>query len=145
MRRVRRTALIVGALALFVAGCGGGDDEKSVSKADYLKQGNAICKKGNDAIDAAAQKLGESPTQAQIEAFATGTLIPSVSNQLKELRALDTPEGDADTLSALYDDADAALAKIKADPALVAAKSDPFADVNQRATQYGLTECGNSD
>jgi hypothetical protein len=146
MRRYGRVAaLLIALVSLFAAGCGGGDDDKALSKAEYLKQGNAICKKGNDAIDAAGQALGESPTKAQITAFATDTLIPSVSTQIKDLRALDPPEEDADTLTALYDDAEAALEKIKANPETVASENDPFADVNKRATAYGLTECGDSD
>jgi hypothetical protein len=145
MSRSGRAALALGAITLLMAGCGSSDDnDKALSKSDYLSQGNAICKKGNDTINAAGQKLGESATKAQQTAFVTDTIVPAVETELKDLRALNAPEADADKLSSLYDQADAALDKIKATPALALA-GDPFAAVNAKATAYGLTECGSSD
>jgi hypothetical protein len=146
MTRARATLATGAVLLIGAAGCGGGDDDKSLSRAEYLKQGNAICKKGNAEIDAAGRKVanGGRPTPAQIKAFATGTLIPNVEAQIKDLRALKAPKEDADKFSALYDEADAALERIKGNPALVAADgpADPFFAVNKKASAYGLTECG---
>src|SRR5204863_6178801 len=48
-------------LVLVAAGCGSSSKSTSttpaISKAEFLKKGNAICKKGNDQINKAAQKV----------------------------------------------------------------------------------------
>ena len=145
MTRTRLAALALGTVAaLTAAGCGGGDDDKGLSKDEYLKQGNAICAKGNAKINAGIEQLGQTANTARIRGFTLTVLVPTVEGELKDLRALEAPEDDADTLTALYDDADAALQKIKANPGLAQAQGadDPFAAVNKRATAYGLTECG---
>jgi hypothetical protein len=137
-------ALPFAAAALVLVGCGG-DDDNGLSKSEYIKQGNAICTKGNAVIDKAArQQFQAQPTPAQFAAFAKSTLIPTISGEIDDLKALKAPKDDADELSQLYDDAEAALDKIKANPALAGAEgaNDPFADVNKRATAYGLTVCG---
>ena len=135
-------ALIVGLVA--VAGCGGGDDE--LTKAEFLKQGNAICAKGNKEINQAANKVFTSkqePSQAQLNKFAENTLIPSVQGQVDDLRDLNPPSELDDQVSSLLDDAEAALDKGKADPSILTSdKQDPFKDVNQTAEKLGLKACG---
>src|SRR5204862_8152668 len=73
-------------LVLVAAGCGSSSKSTSttpaISKAEFLKKGNAICKKGNDQINKAAQKVfpnrKNKPSKAQLNTFATGTIIHSV-------------------------------------------------------------------
>jgi hypothetical protein len=56
-------ALTCGVLAvsLFAIGCGGGDDTTettaSLTKAQFVKQGNAICENGNREIDASFEEF----------------------------------------------------------------------------------------
>jgi hypothetical protein len=132
------------ALAATVAiGCGSSDDE--LTKAEFLKQGNAICAKGNKEIDAAANKTfekGKEPSKAQITKFAEDTLIPSVEEQINGLRDIDPPSADEDQVNKILDEAESALDQTKDDPSLFAANQDPFKKANQLANQYGLTECG---
>jgi hypothetical protein len=138
------------AVGLVFAGCGSSDNDKSSStpaptKAEFVSKGNAICKKGNQEIAQGANKTFSAdrpPTQAQLKAFATGTLIPSVQSQISALRALGTPEGDEAKVKAMLTSAQAALARVKQDPSLVAnEKNDPFAGTNKLLAAYGLTEC----
>ena len=134
-------ALLTG--ALFIAGCGGGDD--ALTKSEFLKQGNAICKKGNQDIDKAANQTfekGQEPTKAQVTKFAEDTLIPSVDEQISGLRDLNPPSADEDKVNAILDEAESSLDKVKADPSLFASNQDPFKKANQMANAYGLTECG---
>ena len=136
----------IGACAVAVTvviGCGGGDDE--LTKSEFLKQGNAICAKGNKEIDAAVNKLfpgKQQPTKAEITKFAEDTLIPSVEGQVSDLRDLNPPSADEDQVNAILDEADSAVEKTKADPSLIATNKDPFAKANQMANAYGLKECG---
>jgi hypothetical protein len=143
---VKRLFLMVAcALAATAAiGCGGSDDD-SLTKAEFLKQGNAICAKGNKEIDKAANKTfekGQQPTKAQITKFAEDTLIPSVEEQIDGLRDLSPPSADEDKVNAILDEAESALDETKDDPSIFAANKDPFKKANQLANQYGLTECG---
>jgi hypothetical protein len=150
-----KTGAIAAALVLIaavaVAGCGGGDDSSSstttaLSKEEFLKQGNQICADGNKTIDAASQDVfsGGKPSQSDIEAFVTDTLLPTVQTEVDGIRALGAPEGDEDQVTAIVDSAQQAIDDSKADPSLIATNSsnDPFADTNKLANAYGLTECG---
>jgi hypothetical protein len=143
---------------LIGAGCGGGDDTTTASgasgatgaqgaaltKTEFVAQANAICAKGNKAIDQAAkQTFGNSrPSGSQLNQFATETLIPNVQDQIDEVKALPPPSGDEAQVSEILTAAQGALDKIKADPALLTGSGpSPFASANKLAKEYGLTEC----
>ena len=138
------------AIALVAAGCGDSDDDTttaSITKAEFLKQGNAICKAGNDEIDSEFEKFAEEnnlsedeePTQAQFEEAAEDFLLPSVSRQVEEVRALGVPEGEEDAVNAFLDSAEAEVEAIEADPSLL--EGDAFEDVNKEADAIGLSAC----
>ncbi len=148
---MHRTHLITGLLAAAVlataAGCG--DDDKkpaALSKRAYVKQANAICGASSKKLDADVGRrlAGGEPTPAQLKTVVDDIVLPSIRQELKQLRALPAPTGDEETVEAIYDASDAALSKVKADPSTVVDESanGPFADANQKATAYGLTVCG---
>ena len=136
------------AAGLLIAGCGGGGDDKALTKEEFLKQGNAICTKGNDKINAAgkAQFGNQPPSKADIEKFAKETVVPTVEDELKQLHALKPPKADEATVNDILDAADKGLEKAKADPASLAKDNsdptNPFAEANKKANAYGLTACG---
>ena len=133
--------LSVGLVAL---GCGGGEDH--LTKAEFLQQGNAVCKKGNDQIDKAGKQLfgnKKKPSKADLNKFANDTLIPVVQTEIDGIGDLNPPSADEDQVNAIVDEAEAALDKGKADTTLLTSnKSDPFKKANKLANDYGLTECG---
>jgi hypothetical protein len=141
------------ALVLVVAGCGSSSSSKSnsttpaLTKAEFLKKGNAICKKGTQQINQAANKAFPKskgkPSEAQMTKFATDTIIPSVQTQISGVKALGAPKGDEAKVKAIVTTAQAALDKGKRDPAiLVSNKSHPFAKSNKLTKAYGLKACG---
>jgi len=151
----RRTALFVAILmvGLAAAGCGSSSNSSTsttaaLTKPQFLKQGNAICEKGNQQINAAAQKLfgkNKQPSKADATKFATDTLIPSVQSSIDGLKALGAPKGDEAKVNAIITSAQAALDKFKKDPALVASnKAHPFKQSNKLARDYGLKVCGSA-
>jgi hypothetical protein len=138
--------LIVG---LVLVACGSSNDNSTttaLSKAAFLKQGNAICKKGNQQINQAAHKQfpkGSKPTKADFTKFTTDTAIPNVQTQIDGIKALGAPTGDEAKVNAITAAAQAGLDKTKKDPSLFTSnKGDPFAQANKLATAYGLTVCG---
>jgi hypothetical protein len=162
---VRKRLLVAVALALaagsIAAGCGGGDDttvsgpsgatgaQGALTKDAFLAKGNAICKKGNQALNQAGQEFfnslglskGQKPSSEQIQQFATDTVVPKVQAQIDGIEALPAPSGDESQVQAIVDTAQQDLDKIKQDPSLLEGNNDPFADANQLAKQYGLNEC----
>jgi hypothetical protein len=146
------SAVVAVAIALVGVGCGddsssSGDSSSSASitKEEFVTQANAICAEGNKEIDAGAQETFSAgkPSEADIEKFATETLIPSVEQQVADIRALGAPEGDEDQVNAILDAADQGLEEAKSDPSVVAdEKADPFAEANKLANDYGISECG---
>ena len=148
-----RTLAILAALAalVVVAGCGGGDDSSSSSttaaaaltKDEFITQADQICSDGDAAIQAAQPDFGASgPSEDDINAFVTDTLVPNLQSQHDAIAALGVPTGDEDTISSLLDQLQSAIDGIKADPSSVASGQDTFADVNKAAADYGLKKCG---
>jgi hypothetical protein len=133
---------------MLLAGCGGDDDssstEATLSKAAYLKQGNAICKQTNDELDAAVSKEfgNQQPSQQQIEQFATETVVPTIDDEISQLRALPAPSGDEETVNAIYDAAQEGIDSVKDDPSVLAQDNPAaFKKADQLARDYGLATC----
>lgn len=141
MRRSMGVALAVAALGGSVlTGCGG---DKPLSKAEFIKQGNAICAKGAKKIETAAKKAFSTksqPTKQQIADFAEDEAFPAVETELFDLRDLTPPKGDKDKVEKLLDTAEAALKKAKDDPSTITAR-DPFDETNKLFSDYGLKTC----
>ena len=127
----RLIALVVAlvAVALLAAGCGSSDDSTtdsttSLTKAEFLKQGNAICAAGNKEIEEAFEELSfdekKGPSTAELEEITEDTLAPSVSKQIDELRELGAPSGDEETVNTILDNAEAAVEEIEEDPGSIA-------------------------
>jgi hypothetical protein len=141
-------SIAVGAtlIAAVAAGCGSSGSNSTstaaLSKASYVVKANAICKAGQLKQNAAQQALGKNPSQAQLTAFATSTVIPNIQTQIDQVKALGAPSGDEATVSNFLGLAQADLNKLKSDPTILfASKSDPFADFAKVAHPYGLTAC----
>lgn len=142
--------LILGACALlvtglFAAGCGGDDDE--LTKAEFVQQANAICKKGDAQINAAAEKAfseSQRPSNAQVEEFATDTAIPSIQGQVDDIGELEPPAEDEEQITAFLDSAQEELDKSKEDTAYLISDAS-FKETNRLGAAYGLDECADDD
>lgn len=146
------------AIALIVAGCGSDssttDSTATLTKAEYLKQGNAICAAGNKEINAGFEKFFEEnefskknqPTQADFQEAAEEVVIPSVRKQIDELEELEAPEGEEEKYEALFENAEAQLEKGEEDPSLLTDENnDLFAGVNKEAKALGLGSCAEEE
>ena len=96
------------AAGLIVAGCGSDSSSSTTSttaltKSEFLAQGNAICAKGNKAINQAAQETfnKQQPSASQLNQFATQTLIPNIQQQIDGIKALPAPSGDEAQVTAI--------------------------------------------
>jgi hypothetical protein len=147
----RLIAMLAGvvAIAVIVAGCGSSSDN-SLTKAEYVKQGDAICKKGNTEIETDVKayakqhniSLKSKPTEAQLAELSENVVIPGVRNQLEGLRDLSPPSGDEGAANELLDALGEGLEKGEEDPAVFVSSGDPLAKANKMAKELGFKECG---
>jgi hypothetical protein len=157
-RLTKLLALVAIAAALAAAGCGDDDDEdatggatgatgvsgSTLTEAEFLDQANEICAAGNELIDEQATDAFGSgtgaPTEDELDQFVNEIMVPSIEEQIDDIRALGVPEELAADVNPFLEDAEAALADAQADPGSLL-DEDPFREINQEAKQIGLREC----
>ncbi|QXC61809.1 hypothetical protein KSP35_02940 [Aquihabitans sp. G128] len=142
MRNHRLLALaLAAALTLSATACGS-SDSKAISKADFTKQADAICKKGDAEIDKLSDGV-DGTDQKALEAFYVKAATASLE-QISKVRDLGFPKGDEDRLDKDLSASEAAFEKVKADPSKteeLAADKDIKA-ASEDLKKYGLKECG---
>lgn len=144
-------------LAVVVAGCGSSSEDSSstsstasLSKAEFLKQGNAICKEGNESINAEFEEFSkennlsesEEPPKAVQEEAIEQILIPSINGQIEDIRALGTPEGDEGELEEVFTAEEEVVEEAEAEPTSLFETTTAQKEANKLAREYGLTVCG---
>lgn len=142
-------ALVLAALALFAAGCGGSDEE-SLSKAEFIKQGDTVCKKiiassFKDGLAYARKnqaKLSRLDPEVARGQVLTAGAVPAVQQGLEELEALGKPEKGGEEVDAFLSETKKALAKMEKEPESSEANSgNAFNPVNRAARAYGFKYC----
>lgn len=141
------------ALAALVAGCGGGDDTTdsetvTLTKTEFIKQGDAICKEANEDNEAEAEEYAEEngftlekASKDQIEEAVAAVLVPSLEKQADELKALGAPEGDEDEVEAIIVALEDATGEIEDDPSSIFTGKS-LDKPNKLAGAYGFKVCG---
>jgi hypothetical protein len=148
------TTLVVAVIAavLLVAGCGGGSDSGSsanpISKEEFIAKADAICKKGVKRMQSgifAAIKVPQNLTKVssrEQEKIVTTVMVPSVSREAKELRALGVPDGDEEKVDAIITTLEEGVETAERDPQAVTKSSDVLFGISSRiAGEYGLKAC----
>jgi hypothetical protein len=151
------------ALGLLVAGCGSSDDSTtgstdggetstaSITKPELIKQGDAICTAGNEAIEEEADEFAEengidteNPTTEQQEEVVAEVIAPAVAAQAEEIDALGAPSGDEEEIAAIVSGVEKAAEEVEDDPSLIVEEegAGPFTEANELATDYGFKVCG---
>jgi hypothetical protein len=146
MSRIRTGALVVAAaVAVTASACGGGS--KGVTKSEYLAKARAVCQKGNQTLTAASNaavaKLppGQKLSDPEIEKFVRETVIPTIRDQVRELRALPPPKGQKGKVEEIYSALDKGLDELEKNPKKLTDGSNVFADADSLATKYGISVC----
>ena len=138
------------ALSLGIAGCGGSDDGGSggaLSKAEFIRQADAICKKATDQGKAAVDKLlpedSHQPTDAQLRRVGD-IAADSYRHQADRIDALAAPSSISDDVSTMLADLRRAANRIDDanEKAFDADAPDYLADAAKDAKALGFKECG---
>lgn len=144
----------VAAILMIVVGCGGGDDSSSdsssITKAQFVKQADAICEKGNKENEAEFEEFAKEnglsekkePTKAQQEEAISEIVAPSVQKQIEEIDALGAPEGDEKQIEAMVAAVEEGVEEIESDPTTLLEGKNPLGKGSKLAKEYGLKACG---
>jgi len=140
------------AIVLVVAGCGGGDSSTaagSISKEEFIAKADAVCKKGTERMQAAIGRIIKNqPNIAKVskgeqEKIVATVMVPSVSREAKELRALGVPDGDDEKVDAMITALEEGVETAERDPEAVTKSSDAIFGIASRiAGEYGAVGCG---
>ena len=136
-------------LATLGAACGDDGDEESggVTKAEYLTQARTVCQKGNKALTSASNDIlaklppGAKLPEADIQKFVLDTVIPTVRDQVSQLRALPPPKGEKKHVEEIYDKLDDGLDELQKDPKKLTDGSNVFAEADALSKKYGIEIC----
>ncbi len=146
---MKLAVLVLSALALVIAGCGSDDD--TLTKAEFIKQADVICKKADDReagefVALAKSNPGEfeppNVKKGQEKAIRV-ILIPSIQKQVKDVEALGIPEGDEEELERFFDEVESGLEKVKEDPLSIdsSREKSPLYGSFKLGQAYGFKLC----
>jgi ABC-type phosphate/phosphonate transport system substrate-binding protein len=144
---------VVIAAVLIVAGCGGSDDSSSassISKEEFIAKADAVCQRGNKRMEKALvgfltkNKKIQKPSQADNKKFIVTVLVPSLRQEIKEIKALGVPDGDEEKVDAMIAALEEGLETAEDDPEVVAAGTADivFGIASRLAGEFGLETCG---
>jgi hypothetical protein len=145
---------IVGMLALAVvsafviAGCGGGEENSEVTKAQFTKDAETVCaerKKDWEAALAAYEKetnvAKEKETVAEererTSAFIREDILPLLEEEQAALEDLDVPEADEEKIEQMLQTRSQALEEVE-EGGVEAMARNPFLAFEKEAEAYGL-------
>jgi hypothetical protein len=140
---VLATILAAGMLAV---GCGGDGEEDAPTKAEFIAQADAICKKAHDRFEKDFNQAfagNPHPSQTELNEFAENTLVPGVQGEIDDISELEPPRGDEAQVNAIIAAVQGGVNRIKADPGVLSpkVKFDPQKKGHQLAKEYGMKEC----
>jgi hypothetical protein len=140
------------ALALLAAGCGGGGGTATatapLSKAQFIKRGDAICEKTDKTQNSAIRKYTAkhpkgASTKAGQDELITSIGLPPIQQEAEELGALGAPRGDEGKVEAIVNGIEEAVGKAEEEPESTnkAGAANPFTGVDKLAGEYGFKAC----
>lgn len=152
MKKLLTAAAAAAVLVMLVAGCGGDDEttEETVTltKTEFIKQGDAICKKGNDQSEKEAEEFAEEngftlekASDEQLEEAVAEVLVPNLNQQAEEIDALGAPEGDEEQVEEIIVSLEGAADEIEDDPKIVF-DGEVLKEPSELAEDYGFKVCG---
>lgn len=150
MFQVTRIATIVlAAAALAVAGCGGGDS--TLSRAEFLKEADAICWKTHNENFKGFQAFlvknfkdfsNPSSQQAALGKGVVAVTVPALQKGSEELEALDAPEDEKQKVEAFVAAIDRAIGTIEENPASKRVTDGlVYGDTHKLARKYEFGRC----
>ena len=140
-----RALALTAAAGLAVSGAACGED--GVSKPEYLARARTVCQKGRQTLTDASKAVfarlppGQKLPETEVENFVRQTVIPTIRDQVRELRALPPPKGKKAEVEEIYRALDEGLDELEENPQKLLDGSNVFAEADTLATRYGISVC----
>lgn len=148
----------MGALALSLAlvACGSGNGEEStaetpaLTKAQFLKKGNAICAAGTAKINKRFEKYsskhltgGRKVSERSYARAMAGIVLPLVTEEVEQIRKLGFPEGDDRRVAEILRAFEEGIRMGREDPLTMPGVHGRYAfeEAHELAIGYGLEKC----
>jgi hypothetical protein len=134
------------AVCLAGLGCGGGGESSPLTKAEFIKQADAICAKVNkeNTSEVAAYKKQHSITlrsgEAAVDEIFENVVVPSIRRQVEQLEALSPPAEDEEKIAKMIGHLSQAAESL-AEKGFEGLGGSGFAPFQQEAVEYGLEDC----
>lgn len=143
-----KVVLLLAALASF-NGCGSSDQDSTleISGKAFLAEGNALCKATQQEqarrFKAGQEKFppGEPVTANERNTVLTWIFVKPYEKEIRELKALGTPEDDEDELAAIFQAMEGAQKKVEVNPTKILSGSTMYEEANELLADYGLKNC----
>jgi hypothetical protein len=158
--------VLLTALALLIAGCGGSDDETSggngstvaadapPTKAEFSKAAEEVCDKARDRRYNKAVKYREDHAKelkamepiAAEEKIVVDVVLPAILEEAEELDALPVPKGDEKKIEAIIAGMEKGVKVAEKKPSrawLEVPSEYAFRNVGLKIRAYGLVDCRN--
>jgi hypothetical protein len=144
------------ALGLLVAGCGSSADSSeentsSLTKAQFIKQADAVCEKAGDEIEGEVEAFAEEneiptdkePSDEVKEEIVTEVIVPNIEEQAEGIAALGAPSGEEEQVDQIVEGIETAASETSEDPgSVISGGEGAFKGVNEEAKEYGFKVCG---
>ena len=151
-------------MLLVVAGCGdssSADDDGteisvetgSLSKAEFIKQADAICEETVKNVQSEGEKYARKAEQASTPAvglaaelpkFVRNVVVPMFEEEIDQISSLGAPSGDEQEITVMLKALQQGLVKAQKEPqALFQGTNNKFNEATQLGEKYGFSSCGN--
>jgi hypothetical protein len=136
-------ALAVVALLASLTGCGGG--EEGLTKAQFIRQGDAICRQAEaEQVELAAHYKKKEIAPGHFEPV-TSVIVPPMEKELRRLKGLSPPQDDETKVRAILEGIESGVFDAQHDYLDVFYEgNDPFAEANELARKFGFHACAES-
>jgi len=133
-----------------IAGCGSSNttSTSSLTKAEFIKQADAICLKSTKGIEADfssfAKERGSFKNAASSKSmaeFSSSTILPALSSEAEKLRALGAPGGEEDDVDAILTPFEVGIEERENAGVSGHGANPEIAKANKLAAEYGLKVC----
>ena len=136
--------IVAVAFAPVISGCGGGGGD-SLTKAEFAKKADEICRRGEseraEAIQAVSQEFSGKKITAADQEKVVLKALPSYEKEAERIAELGAPEGAEKKAEALVEAMEEAAENVKADPGTATTGSIPFKKANELAEDIGAKGC----
>lgn len=140
--------LVLLLVVLGLVGCGGGEDQEPLTKAEFVAKSEAFCKGENKRLEREVEQYSDernlryrkAPPPEVFEEEAEEILIPAIKRKLNGLRQLGSPAGEEQQVKRILATAESDLQQGES-KLFFLISGRAMADSKQLADDYGLKAC----